>query len=291
MNFLHVKVAVWHLHKWVIDMNDEQMMNIVVAGDLNVFSGIEAVIYSTMLHNKNVHWHILTMDLEMAYEERHTGCKFIGLNPNMIEWLSYIVRFMDCNSRLTCHDMHDVYLRYFDNAVNKFTPFTPYASLRLLIDVAIDIPHALYLDADIIVQDELETMYWKYLNKSITYAAYSLPGANAGYGEMISAVILFDLVSCRRTRFLERARYNYNHVEHKFPDQNALALAGDPFPLPETYNYMHDHKAAIHKPTILHFSNDNYCKIYQTDAGSFYRYYPEHRYIKDGLDIIRETYR
>lgn len=79
-------------------------------------------------------------------------------------------------------------------------------------------------------------------------------------------------------------------LTYRYPDQMALRDAGDPEPLEETYNYMQDHKLAPYKPVVLHFSNGNRYKLYTTAPGSFYRYYPEHKYIKDGLDIIRSAH-
>ena len=41
-------------------------MNIIMAADKGMLSGLETVIYSTMLHNTNVNWYIFTMNSEMA---------------------------------------------------------------------------------------------------------------------------------------------------------------------------------------------------------------------------------
>lgn len=266
-------------------------INIVLAGDRNVICGLEAVIYTTMLHNKNINWYILTMDVVVDTQDPEYVCRYIGLNDTDRDWFSYIVNYMDHNSTLTICNTRDIYDIHLSGSVNRRTGFTPYASLRLIIDVALPIQHCLYLDADVIVQDSIEDMYWKYLTKDTDYAAYSIPEACDGFGEMISAVLVMNVDRMRHSGFLVRARQNYNLYPYEYPDQMALALAGKPYPLPETYNCMHDHKKLTYKPTILHFSCKNYLKLYQSTQGDFYRYYPEHRYIKDGLDIIRETYR
>ena len=45
------------------------MMNIMMAGNEKVYFGIELAIYSTMFHNKNVHWYIVSMDYDQIQEE------------------------------------------------------------------------------------------------------------------------------------------------------------------------------------------------------------------------------
>ncbi len=278
------------------------MMNIALAGDRNVMSGIELVIYSTMLHNKNIHWYILTMDVDVVNE--HTGqvSRFHGLTDQYSqEWLKFLVHFMDYNSDVTFVDCLEMYNEHLAQSVNRFTGFTPYAALRLMADLFMpfDPEHPsrdddllLYLDADVIVQKNIESMYYNTLTWDDDFAAYTLPDACDGFGEMISAVVLYNVRHIRYSGFLNTARRNYNMKQYPYPDQGALSDAGKPVPLDETYNYMHDHHKATYKPHILHFSNVNYTKIYNRSIGEgkFWAYYPEHQYLKDGLDEVKEVF-
>lgn len=278
------------------------MMNIALSGDRNVMSGIELVIYSTMLHNKNIHWYILTMDCDV--DDPYTGQthKYYGLTDDLSrKWLEFLVNFMDSNSRITFVDCKELYLEHLDHSVNRLTGFTPFTALRLLADLFMPFdpekPNPeddllLYLDADIIVQRELATMYYNTLKWDDDFAAYTLPDACNGFGEMIAAVSLFNVRHIRYSGLLNRARRNYNMIQYRFPDQSALSDAGKPVPLSESYNYMYDHKMATYTPHILHFSNGNRMKIYDrnTPEGNFWRYYPEHQYLKDGLDKVKEVF-
>jgi len=279
------------------------MMNIALAGDINVLSGIELVIYSTMLHNKNIHWRILTMDCEVVDEHRGEVRQYHGLKGGYPEdWLKFLVNFMDYKSTIEIVDCKELYDQHLAHSVNRFTGFTPYAALRLLPDLFmpydpqkapnIEDDRLLYLDADVIVQKNLEPLYFSLLDWNDDYAAYVLPDACNGFGELISAVILYNLRHIRYSGFLNNARRNYNGKQYPYPDQGALADAGAPAFMPETMDYMFDHKLATYVPHILHFSNVNYTKIYNQSKGeaAFWKYYPEHRYLKDGLDAAKMTF-
>lgn len=265
------------------------MMNILIAGDSKVYPGLEALVYSTMLHNKNVIWHVFTMDVDIDLGNG-TGVRYVGISEEKCEWLRKVVKFMDHNSDLIRYDVYDTYMKHLDESVNRTTNFTPFAALRLIADEVLDVDECLYFDADIIVQDSLLDMYNKYTNMDIDYAAYVLPEACDYFGEMISAVLVLNLWHIRRSGFLKNARRLYNTNIYKYPDQMALYGAGEPEHLPETYNYMYNHKLAPYKPAVLHFSNENWNKLYTVSPGEFYRFYPEHLYIKEGLDLIKTVH-
>lgn len=266
-------------------------MDILIAGDRSVLPGIEILVYSTMFHNPNVNifWHILSMDIEVDNLCGTVKC-YRGLTTNDVAWLKKIVKFFDYKSEVVSYDVKDYYNKYLSHSVNFDTGFTPFAALRLLADLILPIDSCLYLDADVLVQKNISRMYEEYLQKDhFNYAAYTLPDACNGYGEMISAVIFFNLKHIRRTGFLEQARRMYNKNQYVFPDQMALRDAGDPEPLDETYNYMQDYREATYHPAILHFSNHNVSKIYSPGVleGYWWKHNPAFQYIKDGLDLIK----
>ena len=270
------------------------MMHIIMAGDRRVLSGIEVVLYSTMLHNTNVHWHLFSMDIDVRNDEAGVGYKYTGLTKEDEKWLRHIVKYLDFNSELTLHDVHNIYENTVGDSVNKYTNFTPYASLRLLADLVLpkDVQQTWYLDADLLIQDDISDIYYKLLrNRDYNYAAYSVPDANSNAGEMISGVLIMNLEKARREGWLQRARFNYNRNLYRYPDQKALEDAAEFYVLEETYGYLQDHRQATYKPKILHFTNVN-AKIYDSNVGieKFYKYWPEHKYIKEGIDIARELY-
>lgn len=266
-------------------------MHIVLAGDQRMISGMELVIFSTMKYNRDVRWHIFTMDCEVDHKDICQIHVYKRIPQETLDWFNFMIKFMDAGSELTVHDCIEPYHDYLENSVNAYTSFSPYAGLRLVSDVVLEgISNCLYLDSDVIVQADLGWMYSQYTQMDCDYAAYVTPGACEGWGEMISGVVVFNLDRIRRSGFLERARNNYNRFQYQYPDQTAMAKAGDPEKLPETYDYIDDHKMAPYKPAILHFTNANKCKIYTVPEGEFYRYYPEHLHLKEGMDVLREVY-
>ena len=266
------------------------MMHIATAGDIGVFSGIELMMYSTMRHNDHVRWHILTMDCEVDYTEQHVIRGFKAISKDQADWLTYMVRFMDVDSTVEVHDMAAIHEQYFARAVNNTSNFTPYAALRLALDRIPEIPHCLYLDADIIVQENLIFMYDRYLSQEIEIAAYSSPGACEGWGELVSGVMVMDLERMRETGRLERARQFYHRFPYKYPDQMAIEKSGKWTRLSPDYDYIEDHKKAEFKPAILHFTNNNEGKICTMREGDFYRFYPEHMPLYEGIQTIKNVY-
>lgn len=273
-------------------------MDIVLAGNDFVIPGMELVIYSTMYYAKvPIRWHILTVgnDLEVVDENRNSVMCYRGIPDHVIDWFQYMVRFMGHKSELIKYQCNDLYYKYLDHSINRHTTFTPFTAFRLLIDKLLpeEITHCLYLDADVIVQDRLDFMYRYYIEKgNFNYAGYTIPEACYGYGEMIAGVLFLNIKYGKTSGFFDRARMNYCRKLYQFPDQGAITDASDPIPLHETFNYCNDIKKATYRPHIVHFTNDNYMKIYDAghQQGQFYRYYPEYLYLKKGIDKIRECY-
>ena len=264
-------------------------MNIIMSADKGMLSGLEAVIYSTMLHNTGVNWYIFTMNITcMVCGEWRS---FAGLDDSDVLWLESIVKYHDSGSHLKTVDVSALYAEYLENNPNRESAFTPFTTLRLLADLALpDVDDALYLDCDVIVQKNLRDMYYGYLPKCEAYCAYSIPYACEWEGEMVAGVLLFNLDRIRKSGFLAKARDNINRNVYRFPDQMAIRDAGKPYPLPETYNYMFSLYKLCYEPHIIHFTNEIGGKIYSDGKSVFYKKFPQFSYIEDGLRIVRSIY-
>jgi len=265
-------------------------MNIIMAADKGMLSGLEAVVYSTMLHNTCVNWYIFTMSISC------TVCgewrSFSGLDERDEKWLKSIVKYHDSRSHLTVVDVSSLYAQYLEDNPNRESSFTPFTTLRLLADLALPyVSDALYLDCDVIVQKDLADMYYGYLPKCEPYCAYSIPHACDWEGEMVAGVLLLNLEKIRKNGFFARARDNINGNVYRFPDQMAIRDAGKPYPLPETYNYMFALYKMCYEPHIIHFTNEIDGKIYLDGKTLFYKKYPQFRYIEEGLAVVRSIQR
>ncbi len=261
-------------------------MNILMSGNDHIYPGMELAIYSTLMHNKNINWYIFTMDIETDMGNGEIMV-FHGLDKWQKNKLRKIVSYLDDNSKITFIDMQDMYIKYLAGNINEASPFTPYATLRLLADVALpDINHVLYLDCDTAIQGDISGII-DFLKSGKDYYAYVCPDAYGYEGEMVSGVMLMDLDRIRKDGFLGRARENIHKNLYKYPDQDALRDAGKPGMLPETYSYLYKLELCPYKPLILHFTNKLSPKIYGDEGRTvFYRRYPFLDYVKNGVELI-----
>ena len=262
-------------------------MNILMSASDNMYDGLELVVYSTMAHNKNVHFYLMTMEIHLELEYGYSD--FYRVSKEHIEELTKIIKYFDVNSDLTVIYTEECYAKNLENNPNEKSGFTPFTDLRLLADLLLpDIDDCLYLDCDVSVQDDLSVMYDYYLSKCSDYAAYSIPDACEYKGEMVAGVLLMNLKHMRNSKFLEIARRNIWRNVYKFPDQMAIRDAGDPYPMSETYNYMFDLNECNYVPAIIHYTNKLSPKVYESGKKTiFYRKYSFLQYVQDGINKLK----
>lgn len=260
-------------------------MNILLEGNDITYNGVELVIYTLLTHNKHCNIYIFTMDIEVDHKNGLMQI-FKSYTPEQRDRLKKLVKYLDTTSNITFIDALEVYNKHLIPSVNEFTPFTPYAALRLVADILLpNIDDVLYLDADTAITGNIEGVYNDYKNRDGNYAAYVCQPACGYEGEMISGVIIFNLRKIRETGFLSLARKNYRNKEYKYPDQMALRDAGDPLQLPDDFGYcMNIHERSV-LPLVVHFTNDISPKIYccLDKLAIFYRTFPWLNYVQEGL--------
>ena len=263
------------------------MINILMAASDNMYDGLELVICSTMAHNKNVHFYIMTMNIHLQMVNGYGN--FHRLSEEHISELRKIIKYYDKNSDLSIIYTEEPYVKNLENNINENNIFTPFANLRLLADILLpNIDHCLYFDCDISVQSDLSEMYKYYTSQDCNYAAYTIPQACDYAGEMVSGVLVLNLNKIRETGFLKKARRNLFENEYKFPDQMALRDSDTPFPMQETYSYMFDLNKCHYTPAIIHYTDELYPKVY--DCGKkviFYRKFPFLQYVQDTVNLLK----
>lgn len=262
-------------------------MNILLSGNDHVYPGMELVIYSTLTHNKNINFYVLSMDITQHASDGVRS--YIGLQDYQKEKLEKIVHYLDSRSKITFIDAAPFYQKYLEGGPNEFSNFTPYAPLRLCADVMLPyVDDLLYLDCDTAVCKNLESMYNDCLTHQDGYvfATYA-EDAYGGDGEMVSGIMFFNLAKCRTNGFLERARQNFLQNFYVFPDQMALRDAGTIYRLPSSYGDFKDMWLTKSVPHIVHFTCD-LTKIYDSNYSVpyFYRKYPQFEYVQKGLRLL-----
>lgn len=267
------------------------MMNIVMSANDYVYSGLELVIYSTLTHNHNINWYIFTMNVAIA-DDTGNFRGYNGLDDFHQAKLRKIVKYLDKHSNITFIDCAPYYQQYLEGSVNENSSFTPYATLRLIMDKALPyVNEALYFDCDLGIRGNFESMYYDCMNNKqhSCFAVYA-EDAIQHEGEMVSGVMFLNLDTIRKNGFLDRARQNYLENEYFYPDQMALRDSGEIAPLNSTYGYLWNYYERNSSPIIVHFTNELTPKIYDARAQDneqyFYRCFSEFAYVKKGLRLI-----
>ena len=261
-----------------------------MSSDIATYTGLELAIYTIMAHNKNVNFYIMTMDIEIDNPELCAIRCYKGLVDWQKDKLRTIVRYFDKNSRITFIDAKSFYLKYLDGGPNKYSAFTPYATLRLAADLILpEVDHVLYLDCDVAVTGNISGVYHDYINRDCDYAAWIAKGARDGKGEMISGVMILNLDRIRQSGLLSNARKNYLTNSYVFPDQHAIEDAGKAEPLPFNFGYCEDLEECTELPLVIHFTNRISPKIYENKKNIrtiFFRKYPFLKYADDGIHLL-----
>ena len=228
----------------------------------------------------------------MECEINHQDGKYAYYAP-LLDWqidkLKKIVNYLgQGRANLCVKDVHDLYMEYLDNSVNRETGFTPFTALRLLADIALPYVDDLwYFDCDVAITGNIESYYHEYIRKNCEYGAYVTPEACDGKGEMVAGVMFMNLRKMRETNFLETARRNYNTNEYRFPDQYAIRDTGNPDRFPPTLGYCDDLYECQEIPLIIHFTNKINPKIYMVDDRDyFFRKFPFLKDAQEGISLI-----
>lgn len=263
-------------------------MNILLCGNAGVFDGMELVIYTTLQHNKGVHFYVFTMDVEVQHPDgRIEG--YIGLDDYLKGKLRKIVKYLDRSSTIKFIDVKELYEKHLKNSVNETTGFTPYTALRLIADIALpNVNETFYFDCDVAVTGDLHTVYNELRWLDCNYCASYVHDACDGNGEMVAGVLLLNLRKCRETGFLKAARRNYCQFIYNYPDQCALRDADTAYPMPEEMGWCYDLSKRSKLPLVIHFTNEITPKIYDRSKGKeyFYRRFPFLKYVYDGVKLI-----
>ena len=149
------------------------MINIMFTGNDKVYDGMLIASISIVKHCKEpITCFVITMDLT----DRNPN--FRPVNNTQISQLKILYQSVNPSSQVVLVDATDLFLKELGNSPNNHNAYTPYSLLRLLthkIDVIPD--KALYLDTDIIFNDNITKLY----DTNITN--YELAGVRDYYGK------------------------------------------------------------------------------------------------------------
>ena len=204
------------------------------AGNSKVYDGLLIASLSIVKYcTEPITVYILTMDLTDKNPE------FKAIDSEQISMLNKIYKSVNSSSNVIMVDVRDLYLRTLANSPNEETFYTPYALLRLLAeDISIIPDKVLYLDADIVANGDIASLY------NIDIDKYEIAGVRDFYGRFFfypnylnSGVLLMNMKKIRQTKLLSKALNMCQKRKVFLPDQTAInKFARKKKFLPSKYN-------------------------------------------------------
>lgn len=226
------------------------MINILYSGNGKVFDGVltsTLSIVKRMEKPRPLRIYLYTMTLTR-------------LNPNYTamgeEHASFIEKALqkyNPDTKVILCDVTDLYETHLKQNANEGCYCSPYTLLRLLADLTEMPDKLLYLDADIMVNQDIGKLY------DMDIEGYEYAAARDYYGKFFinpgyinAGVLLFNMKKCRETGLFEKAREWIRVKKLTFADQSAIIRSTTRRKLiSQRFN---DQKYLHKKSVIRHFS-------------------------------------
>ena len=229
------------------------MINLLYSGNTKVYDGFMLSLLSAARNTKeSLNVYILTasfVDMDP---------RFTPVTVEQAALLEKMIRPFNDESRVNLLDVRELFDQYMGHhCINLKNGYTPYALLRLLMDIIPGLPdRILYLDADTIVTGDLKELYeYDLKDKTVGAVRDYLGRFFIGINYVNSGVMLINMKQAREEHLFFRAREQVNKILMGFPDQTALnhCLTGEKRYLPRRFNAMRH----LTKKTVVR----HYCKM------------------------------
>jgi len=196
------------------------MINVLFSGNSYVFDGVMTTLLSIEKHCKEpITAYVFTMDVS------YLNPKFTPIEDDQIEFIDKMLKDTNPNSRCIKVDVTELYKKELGGSPNEGSYCTPFTLLRLLADKVEGMPEdkLLYLDIDLLVNDDIRKLYDIDITDYEYAAARDHYGKKYLYADYINAgVLLFNMKKIRETGLLEKARKMINEKHMVFSDQSAI---------------------------------------------------------------------
>lgn len=195
------------------------MVNLLLCGNKRFFDGALTQLISIKNRTKEtINCYIFTMDASRLNKD------YICMTDEQIDFLNYVVKSKNSESKVIKIDVTEIYEREFANCANEKAYCTPYTLLRLLADLIPDIPDKiLYLDIDIMAGKDISILY------NIDIEDYEYAAVKEKYGSKIirhdyinAGMLLLNMKKIRETKLLEKSRKLIKTKKLLFADQDAI---------------------------------------------------------------------
>lgn len=265
---------------------------ICYTGNRRIFGGIFLSALSVMMHtDAPLEIILLSMDLQ------DLDPSFIPFSEEQRALFEKTLKKKNSESSVRIIDVTDLQKKFFENGKNNKNSYTPYASIRLFLDL-LDVPDKIiYMDADVMCLSDVREYYEIDLGDAEFAAVPDVVGKNwINRTYCNSGVMLLNMPRIRETGLFEKSRNRVNSRWMMMPDQSALNKAatkkiilsdrfneqrgiktdtvfkhfckGFPLncPLLPAYNYKQWHRDVIQDKLGIHAFDDVY-ELYDKIAG------------------------
>ena len=223
------------------------MIPVCYSGNGKFFDGLVLSVMSLAKYsNEPIDLYILTMDL---HEENP---RFTAYSDEQIKILEDILKKKNPNSRATKLDVTKEYKEHLIGGKNHENGYTPYAMLRLLLDLVPNLPDKMiYLDVDTMACNEIKQLYDVDIENTDVAVVKDYMGRFWIHRRYFnSGVMLMNLKRIRENGLFEKARQKVYKTKMLMPDQTALNKYSDRIYLPFRFN----EQRKIKKDTVVkHF--------------------------------------
>lgn len=195
------------------------MINLLFTGNTYAFDGILTTSLSILKYsNEPFIVYILTADLQ------NIKSSYTPLTEKERLFLEKIYKRKNEKSKVNLYDFTKQYFDILSISKNANTKYTPYASLRLLLEYIPNLPNKiLYLDTDVLLLNDIKTLY------ETDISNYEIAGGLDYYGKFFinkkyinSGVLLINTHLISKTNLFKKAVKTYNERKMLLPDQTAI---------------------------------------------------------------------
>lgn len=211
----------------------EKMIPIVFSGNKRIFEGLLLSVMSLADKTENpLQVFVLTMDLS------DENPNFLPFSDEQISLLNEVVKKKNPESVVIKVDLTKEYKEHLQKGKNHKNGYTPFATLRLLLDLVPNIPDKMiYLDVDTMCCSEIKELY------DINVDDYDFASTKDYMGRFWinrnycnSGVMLLNMKKIKEDRLFEKCRKRVFSHKMLMPDQTALNKYGKKKYLPFKFN-------------------------------------------------------
>lgn len=223
------------------------MINLCYSGNRAIFEGLLLAVMSAAETTEEVlNVYVLTMDLSFDKP------KFLPFTDEQFEILNEVLKKKNPKSKAIKIDVTKQYIEHLMKGKNHENGYTPYATLRLLMDLVPNMPEKIiYLDIDTMCYSDIKQLY------DVDIENYDF-GATKDYMGRFwirrtycnSGVMPLNMKRIKENGLFEKCRKMVNQKKMIMPDQTALNKYGKKKFLPFKFN----EQRKIKKDTVVkHF--------------------------------------